>query len=183
MDDDALNIEIYGSGVDPSLNGENKGTFDLSSGIDNNYSTCARCIRVFEDPDAATPGRVFFQKTGSLTIDATSDQLNGKITGTITNLTLVEVTINSSTFVSTPVVGGACVHIASAPIAAGPPAAWTCDPTYYGDDLCDCGCGAVDVDCANALVGSCEYCDDEGSCSTASCPGTINPTNSAVCGP
>ena len=62
------------------------------------------------------------------------------------------------------------------------PAAWTCDPTYYGDALCDCGCGVLDVDCPDALVGSCGYCDNEGSCSTTACPGTINPTNNAVCG-
>jgi hypothetical protein len=188
VDADSIQIEFYGSGVDPSLNGENKGTFDLSSGIDNNYSTCARCIRVFEDPEV--PGRIFYQKTGTLVIDATSDQLNGKISGTITNLTLVEVTINSSTYVSTPVVNGACVHIASAPISVTPPvvpANWMCDPTYYAEEVdnsCDCGCGAVDFDCLNNTSGACDFCDDPGSCSSEACPSSeINPANNGVCLP
>jgi hypothetical protein len=59
---------------------------------------------------------------------------------------------------------------------------WTCDPAYYGGyDGCDCGCGEVDPDCADATSASCEYCDDLGSCSVAACPGTIDPTNNAVC--
>jgi hypothetical protein len=183
-DVDAVQIEFYGSGAGAGLNGENKGTFDLSAGIDNNYSTCARCVRVFEDPEV--PGRIFFQKTGSLTIDATSDQLNGKISGMITNLTLVEVTIDSM-YVSTPVVNGACVHIASAPVAVTPPvvpANWACDPSYYGDNACDCGCAAVDIDCADNTLASCEWCNDDGSCSATDCQGgEINPANNAVCLP
>jgi hypothetical protein len=61
------------------------------------------------------------------------------------------------------------------------PAGWTCKPSFYNDSLCDCGCGVLDVDCTDATVGSCAFCDDEGSCSADSCPGTINPTNNAVC--
>jgi hypothetical protein len=56
---------------------------------------------------------------------------------------------------------------------------WTCNPSWYGDNACDCGCGIVDVDCADALVGSCAFCLG---CSTGGCPGMINPTNNAVCG-
>ena len=61
------------------------------------------------------------------------------------------------------------------------PAGWTCDPTYYGDSICDCGCGVQDSDGADKLVATCQFCDDMGSCSTDTCPGTINPTNNAVC--
>lgn len=61
------------------------------------------------------------------------------------------------------------------------PDAWTCKPSYFKDGECDCGCGFVDADCADATVGSCKWCNDEGSCNTAACPGTINPTNNAVC--
>ena len=32
------------------------------------------------------------------------------------------------------------------PTDGGAPS-WTCDPTYYGDTECDCGCGVIDVDC------------------------------------
>lgn len=63
-----------------------------------------------------------------------------------------------------------------------PAVGWTCNPNYYEDGAdCDCGCGVHDPDCTDALVGTCEYCANSGSCSSASCPGTINPTNNAVC--
>jgi hypothetical protein len=58
---------------------------------------------------------------------------------------------------------------------------WTCDPSLYGDGICDCGCGVQDSDCANALVASCAFCDDLGSCANAC--SQISPTNNAVCGP
>jgi len=58
---------------------------------------------------------------------------------------------------------------------------WTCDPSFYGDGYCDCGCGVPDPDCASALASSCQYCDDVGSCATAC--SQIKPTNNAVCGP
>ena len=63
------------------------------------------------------------------------------------------------------------------------PSTWTCPRNFYGDGLCDCGCGAVDRDCASANVGVCAACKDEGSCSTASCPGTISPTDNSSCSP
>ena len=180
---DSIRIEFYGSTAGPNLDGEAKGTFNLGTGIDNNYATCARCVRVFEDP--SIPGKIFFQQSGTMVIDATSDQLNGTLKGTITNLTLVEVTI-AADFVSTPVPNGACVHITTAALSVTPPvvpATWACDPSYYGDSACDCGCGVADIDCANALIASCEYCNDTGSCSNTACPGTINPTNNAICTP
>jgi hypothetical protein len=183
---DGLQIEFFGSAAGAGLDGEAKGTFNLATGIDNNYATCARCIRVFEDP--SVPGRVFFQQSGTLVINQTSDQLKGTVSATITNLTLVEVTIDGGTFVSTPVPNGACLHIASAPIAVTPPVvpgAWTCNPSYYGDGSCDCGCGVIDSDCPDALIASCEWCDVTGSCSenVMDCPGIINPTNNALCTP
>ena len=42
---------------------------------------------------------------------------------------------------------------------------WSCNPSYYaGNDGCDCGCGAVDLDCADAGIGACLYCNNPGSC-------------------
>lgn len=65
------------------------------------------------------------------------------------------------------------------------PSGWTCHPDYYGtDDGCDCGCGEVDLDCADATVASCNYCNGTGSCSAGhNCPGLIDPTNNAICTP
>jgi len=179
---DKLLVEFYGSSLNPIFDGELKGTFDLSAGSDDNYATCSRCLIVYEDLSGTT--KFFFQKSGSLVIDATSDQVNGTVKATINNLTLVEVTIDPSG-TSTPVPGGACRHLTTAAVMAAPPVApgaWSCDPTFYGDGGCDCGCGVVDFDCDDATLGTCEYCDDTGSCSADSCPGTINPINNAVCG-
>jgi hypothetical protein len=69
------------------------------------------------------------------------------------------------------------------------PTAWKCDPTFFGDKNsplggCDCGCGALDVDCADATKAKCDYCDDMGSCDTVTCTdpmSKINATNNAVC--
>lgn len=64
------------------------------------------------------------------------------------------------------------------------PAGWACSPAYYGaDDGCDCGCGAPDPDCADATLASCEYCNNDGSCSTMACAGNteIDPANNATC--
>ena len=61
------------------------------------------------------------------------------------------------------------------------PNGWTCDRSFYDDGLCDCGCGAVDLDCRTNAVSACDLCNDTGSCSTAACPGTIAANDTAHC--
>ena len=70
------------------------------------------------------------------------------------------------------------------------PMGWKCDPSFYDEDepgvtakVCDCGCGIADPDCAAATLASCDFCKDEGSCSTKECKGNleINATNNAIC--
>jgi hypothetical protein len=61
------------------------------------------------------------------------------------------------------------------------PSAWTCDRSFYDDGLCDCGCGAVDLDCSSTDVAVCDLCNDTGSCSTTACPGTIATSDTAHC--
>lgn len=57
---------------------------------------------------------------------------------------------------------------------------WNCDPSYYEDGIdCDCGCGSVDPDCADALATSCDYCEP-GSCADITCQG-LDPNDNAVC--
>jgi hypothetical protein len=63
---------------------------------------------------------------------------------------------------------------------------WTCYPDFYDDGACDCGCGVPDsaADCPDALVATCDFCDDEGSCSLVpGCPGTISPADNSKCTP
>jgi hypothetical protein len=189
---ETIRLEFWEDGG--AFNGADIGTFDLSTGGDDNYSTCSRCFRGstagnFGSPYAAPQ---FLQSAGTLVLEATSDQLNGAVEGTVTDLTLIEVTIDPATFVSTPVANGTCLYLASAPVVAGGgvvvPPEWTCDPAWYGDSdadlICDCGCGAVDPNCADATGASCDFCADTslGGCNEGlGCPGTIDQANNAVC--
>lgn len=65
------------------------------------------------------------------------------------------------------------------------PPAWTCAEEYFADgDACDCGCGAVDLDCeGDASLDACDICNAEGSCSATGCNNnpTIEPENNATC--
>ena len=63
----------------------------------------------------------------------------------------------------------------------GVPDEWTCNPGFFGDGTCDCGCGAVDSDCADATVDSCEVCVEDGSCGNGDCPGNIDPMDNSTC--
>lgn len=68
---------------------------------------------------------------------------------------------------------------------------WNCDPTWYDDGECDCGCGIVDSDCADATLSSCRYCTSVGSCAcyggtscgVACSESSIDPDNNALCIP
>lgn len=153
----------------PDYDGDATGTFDLTENGDDNYKTCARCILAVEDPG---PGRtLYYASEGTLVIDAASTQLTGNIDATVTNLKLIEVTIDEEDFTSTPVPNGKCLTVASADIVVttmDAPAGWTCDPDYYDDDGCDCGCGVKDVDCTGTTdADECEYCTE--------CSGDIEP--------
>jgi cysteine-rich repeat protein len=63
------------------------------------------------------------------------------------------------------------------------PGTWTCSSSFFGTgDGCDCGCGALDPDCRSALVGACDYCDNQGSCNDGGgCPGRIAPDVNSLC--
>ncbi len=61
---------------------------------------------------------------------------------------------------------------------SGDSGGWTCDPAYYGDGYCDCGCGVADTDCSgggcttpNCTDPACEYCSDDNGDSVP-CSGT-----------
>ncbi len=64
----------------------------------------------------------------------------------------------------------------------GLPTGWTCIRTVYGDQACDCGCGAQDIDCPTTSRSDCDFCNAPGSCSTGACPGTISATDNRTCG-
>jgi hypothetical protein len=61
------------------------------------------------------------------------------------------------------------------------PEGWTCSGAVYGDQACDCGCGAQDIDCPSTSRSACAFCNAPGSCSTTACPGTISATDNTIC--
>lgn len=61
---------------------------------------------------------------------------------------------------------------------AGPPPEWVCDPAYFGDGACDCGCGAVDVDCVSSAASACELFDG---CAAGGDISSVLPDNNALC--
>jgi hypothetical protein len=181
MAPDMLEIQFIGAAADPSLDGDQNGTFDLGSGGNTNYSTCSQCVYVLVDRKSSV--KAFFQSSGTIDVRADSDTVHGAVDATLTDVTLIEVTFDPSE-VTDPVPGGACLHITSAEVVRSlvpPPPAWTCDALFYGDGRCSCGCGVIDVDCPDSTLQSCEFCQDTGSCSMSACPGDIDPTNNALC--
>ncbi|MEM6926623.1 MAG: hypothetical protein AAF602_06830 [Myxococcota bacterium] len=54
------------------------------------------------------------------------------------------------------------------------PASWTCSEHLWADGSCDCGCGALDLDCVDGSRDSCDTCRTflEGGCSS-----TLNCSN------
>lgn len=52
-----------------------------------------------------------------------------------------------------------------------PPAAWVCEPAFFADGVCDCGCGDVDDDCSEDIA-----------CQRTGCPaGTTLDDNRTTC--
>jgi hypothetical protein len=60
------------------------------------------------------------------------------------------------------------------------PARWTCVEQFYGDGTCDCGCGALDVDCPDASAASCENCSYLSCSPNLSCS-AIEPDDNRFC--
>jgi hypothetical protein len=175
-DPDSLNLQFYPTDMTTSWSG----SIDLASAENANYQTCSTCVLVAQDtPDGAAPAKLFFQTAGTVDLGTAmlSDQDMDVVPisdGSFTGLKLVEVTIDPDTFESTPVPGGACLELASAPITMPvPPAGWTCSAAYYDDDAgCDCNCGVIDEDCTDTTqtVYGCQAgqtCD----ATTATCAG------------
>jgi len=99
---DALNIELYtggqfeGAAIGP-------GTYSLDG---SNYETCANCILIRTGCTQANGcTKTFYADEGDLVI-AQWDHQGGRFTGKLQGVKLREVTINSTTYHSTPVVGG-----------------------------------------------------------------------------
>lgn len=90
-----------------------QGTFDLATGNNTNYATCDQCILVHENVDeSSNPETVFFQESGTVTVvEGIPTEATGA--GTIVKAVLAEVTLDPSTYQSTPVPNGRCIYIST----------------------------------------------------------------------
>jgi uncharacterized protein len=58
------------------------------------------------------------------------------------------------------------------------PPGWKCGE-LYADGECDCGCGALDLDCDSAAIEACDRCDY--GCAASACPASIDPEDNTTC--
>jgi len=80
-----------------------------------NYATCHTCVLIYADcTQAGGCTKIFEVQTGSLDITTNENaDAVGLFQGTLTTAHAIEVTIDMTSFMSTPVVGGECWDIAS----------------------------------------------------------------------
>lgn len=145
---DMFRIELYGG----SFGGATApGTYALEG---TNYEDCGNCILVRMGCDGTTCAKTFYADTGSLII--TEWAVGGSFKGSLVGVTAKEVTIDTDTYVSTPVVDGEtwCLdgQTFEAPIPDGPPlfegTVDTCVPAGNGNLV---GANVADVSYTNCL--------------------------------
>ena len=103
---DFLRLEFY----TPTI-----GAFDLGLGNNANYSTCIQCILAYVDNGS---GPFFFQTAGTVSVN--DDPTDSVLDAELVDVTLMEVTIDPETYVSTLVPGGDCLHIQSVSLVTDP---------------------------------------------------------------
>ena len=167
---DTLEIQFFSGG---SSDGARTGAFSLGRGTDSNYATCSRCLLAVQDRNAPS-AKTFFQTTGTLTLAASSQQMDGFPTLTYADVTLREVTIDGAGH-STLVPNGVCLYLVSGSYSRPP--VWSCPPSWRTDGQCDCGCATPDPECENSNVSSCDWCW----CGDGDCPSFENPTKNWTC--
>ncbi|MEZ5437834.1 MAG: hypothetical protein R3F12_05695 [Lysobacteraceae bacterium] len=99
---DAIVVSFQGSAYGVT------GSYVLNAAPNDNLSTCEVCVLVYADMDAGnTPSQYYFQREGILTITEAPGP-TAQIHLSIPDIVVEQVSINSSTFQSTPIPGGAC---------------------------------------------------------------------------
>lgn len=157
----ALAPHIY---QDTGSNGENiqiqfygetpVGSYQLDGSINGNYQSCQQCVVIF-DGDTT-----YFQQSGTLLVTDTNGYQSGESEGMISNVKLVEVTIDSDTWGSTAVTGGGCIEIESG--------SW--DTLFNCNDL---NCGAIEH----------SYCDKSGDRAVCVCEEGFVMSGEELCEP
>lgn len=83
------------------LMGELKeGTYELGTGLNDNYAQCQQCVMVWVDAELGTAKEYYFQTAGTLTITKVAGEGDAKRTnGNITGLVLKQAEANKYTFI------------------------------------------------------------------------------------
>ena len=102
---DILSIELYyGYGEPPPLDAP--GEYVLATtAAERNYATCGTCVVARTGYDGTVWDKVFLATGGVLEINAIG-AVGTQFTGSLSGVTMEEVTIDTSTYISTPVPGG-----------------------------------------------------------------------------
>ncbi len=87
------------------------GEYDLAVPPSDNYSTCDNCIRVLVDVRDEGPATQYFQVGGGLTLTSPDAAGDGRSSGRLVDVTLVEVSVDGGSYFSSPLGSGRCVHI------------------------------------------------------------------------
>lgn len=137
-------------------------SYDLSEGINGNFSTCEQCLIIQEDMDnsVGSVGKYYFQQKGILEVTYTkeneSNVMKGESRGELSDVRLIEVEIDEMTGETTAITGGTCIEIEAA--------SWNtvcipdCEGRVCGTDGCGGSCGegcGIDEQC-NAEGTACE---------------------------
>lgn len=89
-------------------NGLKTGTVSLT-GDETNGGTCGACLQLYAST-SAEEGKLFMPTSGTLNVTS----INGRFSGSVSNVTFVEVTMDEETWETTPVPGGCSTQITSA---------------------------------------------------------------------
>ncbi|WP_230467509.1 hypothetical protein [Lujinxingia vulgaris] len=122
-----------------------EGTFELGPETANaNFGNCPHCVFMRGD----TAATAYFADRG--TIVSNTDVFSRRLDIAVTNLRLIEVSVDPETRESTPIEDGTCIEVADfTRQGVYPPDEWTClAEVYDSGEFCDCECGAYDPDCA-----------------------------------
>jgi len=105
---DLFQVELY-KGLGSLASGEiAPGTYAIE-GAELNYGTCGVCLRMFTDFDGSVFADDYYATGGTITIT----QVSPKFEGSISNVTFEHVTIDASTFESTPHADGCTTSISA----------------------------------------------------------------------
>ncbi len=89
------------------------GTFDLRRGYDGNFATCYHCVRLYTGCTADSCAKVFFQADGTGNFWSVGGAAGEVFSGVITDVPLIEVTMDPEDAWTSPVPGGQCYIIRS----------------------------------------------------------------------